>query len=208
MKSKINQIIVSHTWDNLQCYLTKVSCVILMLFFVFSDASFAAWQKDASGNMKRSLNYTITINNPLIGKFSTATENQVCLHPCQWCVHASMGELWLTAYLSSNYLSDAVQRIQGWPVLPGGLGGVHSRRSLSRLLLHSKSVLHHSELEAEVSTEVRCYEPVSYQFGFTFLKWLPFKLSVVLPGSVPMWSTGSSRGAWSSPLSPRTPGVA
>lgn len=27
--------------------------------------------------MKRSLNYTISINNPLIGKFSTATENQV-----------------------------------------------------------------------------------------------------------------------------------
>ncbi|XP_042077846.1 protein Aster-C [Haplochromis burtoni] len=35
-----------------------------------------AWQKDSSGNMKRSLNYTITINNPLIGKFSTATEYQ------------------------------------------------------------------------------------------------------------------------------------
>ncbi|XP_068160705.1 protein Aster-C isoform X2 [Antennarius striatus] len=41
-----------------------------------TNASFPAWQKDSSGNMKRSLNYTITINNPLIGKFSTATENQ------------------------------------------------------------------------------------------------------------------------------------
>ncbi|XP_068615574.1 LOW QUALITY PROTEIN: protein Aster-C-like, partial [Brachionichthys hirsutus] len=41
-----------------------------------TNASFAAWQKDSSGNMKRSLNYTITINNPLIGKSSTATENQ------------------------------------------------------------------------------------------------------------------------------------
>lgn len=41
-----------------------------------TNASFTAWQKDASGNMKRSLNYTITISNPLIGKFSTATENQ------------------------------------------------------------------------------------------------------------------------------------
>uniref|UniRef100_UPI0037E73226 protein Aster-C isoform X2 n=1 Tax=Semicossyphus pulcher TaxID=241346 RepID=UPI0037E73226 len=38
--------------------------------------SLTAWQKDATGNMKRTLNYTITINNPLIGKFSTATENQ------------------------------------------------------------------------------------------------------------------------------------
>lgn len=46
----------------------------------FSDASFNPWQKDPSGNRKRSLNYTITISNPLIGKFSTATENQVCLH--------------------------------------------------------------------------------------------------------------------------------
>ncbi|XP_076868799.1 protein Aster-C isoform X2 [Brachyhypopomus gauderio] len=35
-----------------------------------------SWQRDASGSMKRSKNYTITINNPLVGKFSTATENQ------------------------------------------------------------------------------------------------------------------------------------
>ncbi|XP_067107693.1 protein Aster-C isoform X1 [Osmerus mordax] len=34
------------------------------------------WEREASGAMKRNLNYTITINNPLIGKFSTATENQ------------------------------------------------------------------------------------------------------------------------------------
>lgn len=41
-----------------------------------TNSSFNPWQKDATGNRKRSLNYTITINNPLIGKFSTATENQ------------------------------------------------------------------------------------------------------------------------------------
>uniref|UniRef100_A0A3P8WJC1 GRAM domain containing 1C n=2 Tax=Cynoglossus semilaevis TaxID=244447 RepID=A0A3P8WJC1_CYNSE len=41
-----------------------------------TNASFTPWQKDASGNTERSLNYTITINNPLIGKFSGATENQ------------------------------------------------------------------------------------------------------------------------------------
>ncbi|XP_047424144.1 protein Aster-C [Mugil cephalus] len=41
-----------------------------------TNSSFTPWQKDASGNRKRSLNYTITITNPLIGKFSTATENQ------------------------------------------------------------------------------------------------------------------------------------
>ncbi|XP_072513769.1 protein Aster-C [Salminus brasiliensis] len=35
-----------------------------------------SWQRDASGSMKRSLNYTITITNPLVGKYSTATENQ------------------------------------------------------------------------------------------------------------------------------------
>lgn len=35
-----------------------------------------SWQTDSSGCMKRTLNYTITISNPLVGKFSTATENQ------------------------------------------------------------------------------------------------------------------------------------
>uniref|UniRef100_UPI003AADD0A6 protein Aster-C isoform X2 n=1 Tax=Centroberyx gerrardi TaxID=166262 RepID=UPI003AADD0A6 len=42
-----------------------------------THANFNPWQREASGNMKRSLNYTITISNPLIGKFSTATENQI-----------------------------------------------------------------------------------------------------------------------------------
>uniref|UniRef100_A0A8C6WLF9 GRAM domain containing 1c n=1 Tax=Neogobius melanostomus TaxID=47308 RepID=A0A8C6WLF9_9GOBI len=41
-----------------------------------TNPSFNSWEKDAAGNKKRSLNYTITINNPLIGKFSAATENQ------------------------------------------------------------------------------------------------------------------------------------
>uniref|UniRef100_A0A3Q1E9W9 GRAM domain containing 1c n=1 Tax=Acanthochromis polyacanthus TaxID=80966 RepID=A0A3Q1E9W9_9TELE len=41
-----------------------------------TNASFTPWQKDASGNKKRTLNYTVTISNPLIGKFSTATEHQ------------------------------------------------------------------------------------------------------------------------------------
>lgn len=55
--------------------------------FVLSDTTFTAWQKDSSGNMKRSLNYTVTITNPLIGKFSTATENQVGLRLCEWHVN-------------------------------------------------------------------------------------------------------------------------
>uniref|UniRef100_A0A3Q0T1L6 GRAM domain containing 1C n=1 Tax=Amphilophus citrinellus TaxID=61819 RepID=A0A3Q0T1L6_AMPCI len=41
-----------------------------------TDITSTAWQKDASGNMKRRLDYTVTINNPLIGKFSTTTEYQ------------------------------------------------------------------------------------------------------------------------------------
>uniref|UniRef100_A0A3Q3VX28 VASt domain-containing protein n=1 Tax=Mola mola TaxID=94237 RepID=A0A3Q3VX28_MOLML len=41
-----------------------------------TDGSVTAWQKDSSGNMMRSLNYTVSITNPLVGKFSTATENQ------------------------------------------------------------------------------------------------------------------------------------
>ncbi|KAM4534214.1 protein Aster-C isoform 2-T3 [Odontesthes bonariensis] len=42
-----------------------------------TNASFSAWQKDPSGNMKRTLSYTIAISNPLIGKSSTATETQM-----------------------------------------------------------------------------------------------------------------------------------
>ncbi|XP_015250793.1 PREDICTED: GRAM domain-containing protein 1C isoform X2 [Cyprinodon variegatus] len=41
-----------------------------------TNPSFTPWQKDDSGNDRRNLNYTITIDNPLIGKFSTATEKQ------------------------------------------------------------------------------------------------------------------------------------
>lgn len=41
-----------------------------------TGASSTSWQREASGGMKRTLNYTITISNPLVGKFSTATENQ------------------------------------------------------------------------------------------------------------------------------------
>nr|XP_040022808.1 protein Aster-C [Gasterosteus aculeatus aculeatus]XP_040022809.1 protein Aster-C [Gasterosteus aculeatus aculeatus] len=41
-----------------------------------TNASFTPWQKDASGNLKRNLTYTVTITNPLVGKSSTATENQ------------------------------------------------------------------------------------------------------------------------------------
>ncbi|KAL1006527.1 hypothetical protein UPYG_G00073450 [Umbra pygmaea] len=41
-----------------------------------TNANFGPWQTDASGTMKRRLKYTITITNPLVGKFSTATENQ------------------------------------------------------------------------------------------------------------------------------------
>lgn len=57
-----------------------------------SDNTFTGWQKDSSGNMKRTLNYTVTINNPLIGKFSAVTEYQVRLmtvemaHACPKCL--------------------------------------------------------------------------------------------------------------------------
>lgn len=65
--------------------------------FLLSDTTSTAWQKDSSGNMKRTLNYTVTINNPLIGKFSTATENQVGLQLWKRHKKAKMVEL-LTAY--------------------------------------------------------------------------------------------------------------
>ncbi|XP_062904421.1 protein Aster-C [Mobula hypostoma] len=41
-----------------------------------TDFVMGSWEKDVSGNKKRTLKYVITITNPLIGKFSTATEDQ------------------------------------------------------------------------------------------------------------------------------------
>ncbi|KAM9320404.1 protein Aster-C [Gastrophryne carolinensis] len=41
------------------------------------DVESPPWQPDGSGNQGRTLTYTITINNPLIGKFTSATEKQI-----------------------------------------------------------------------------------------------------------------------------------
>uniref|UniRef100_A0A8B9DM02 GRAM domain containing 1C n=1 Tax=Anser cygnoides TaxID=8845 RepID=A0A8B9DM02_ANSCY len=41
------------------------------------DAVSTPWNRDSSGNQLRTLTYTVTINNPLCGKFTTATEKQV-----------------------------------------------------------------------------------------------------------------------------------
>uniref|UniRef100_A0A8C5PEV8 GRAM domain containing 1C n=1 Tax=Leptobrachium leishanense TaxID=445787 RepID=A0A8C5PEV8_9ANUR len=37
---------------------------------------YTPWQSDGNGNQTRTLTYTITLNNPLIGKFTTATDTQ------------------------------------------------------------------------------------------------------------------------------------
>uniref|UniRef100_A0A452HGW4 VASt domain-containing protein n=1 Tax=Gopherus agassizii TaxID=38772 RepID=A0A452HGW4_9SAUR len=41
------------------------------------DAVSTPWNMDGSGNQLRTLTYTIMINNPLVGKYTTATEKQV-----------------------------------------------------------------------------------------------------------------------------------
>ncbi|KAE8621158.1 hypothetical protein XENTR_v10004701 [Xenopus tropicalis] len=41
------------------------------------DLECTPWQSDGNGKQTRTLTYTITINNPLVGKFTTATEKQV-----------------------------------------------------------------------------------------------------------------------------------
>ncbi|XP_018103665.1 uncharacterized protein LOC414690 isoform X2 [Xenopus laevis] len=41
------------------------------------DLEYSPWQSDSNGKQTRTLNYTITISNPLVGKFTTATEKQV-----------------------------------------------------------------------------------------------------------------------------------
>ncbi|XP_069746551.1 protein Aster-C isoform X2 [Narcine bancroftii] len=48
----------------------RTSCIDLQ------DLDIGPWDKDPSGNLTRTLKYIITITNPLIGKFSTATEKQ------------------------------------------------------------------------------------------------------------------------------------
>lgn len=50
-----------------------------MRFCIIShlDAVSTPWNRDSSGNQLRTLTYTVTINNPLCGKFTTATEKQV-----------------------------------------------------------------------------------------------------------------------------------
>ncbi|KTF88935.1 hypothetical protein cypCar_00022483 [Cyprinus carpio] len=50
--------------------------IIVTKVYYLLGVSSTSWQREASGGMKRTLNYTITINNPLVGKFSTATETQ------------------------------------------------------------------------------------------------------------------------------------
>ncbi|XP_072254526.1 protein Aster-C isoform X1 [Pyxicephalus adspersus] len=41
------------------------------------DLESSPWKLDVNGNQTRTLTYTITINNPLIGKFTTATDKQI-----------------------------------------------------------------------------------------------------------------------------------
>lgn len=55
-----------------------------MMFCVIShlDAVSTPWNRDSSGNQLRTLTYTVTINNPLCGKFTTATEKQVAVCMC------------------------------------------------------------------------------------------------------------------------------
>lgn len=71
--------------------------------------------------MKRTLNYTVTINNPLIGKFSAATEYQVRLitvemaHACPKCLIMTLNKFFFFIDLS-----DTVQRVQGRSILPRG----------------------------------------------------------------------------------------
>lgn len=50
-----------------------------MRFCIIShpDAVSTPWNRDSNGNQLRTLTYTVTINNPLCGKFTTATEKQV-----------------------------------------------------------------------------------------------------------------------------------
>ncbi|CAI9621591.1 unnamed protein product, partial [Staurois parvus] len=41
------------------------------------DLESSSWQPDGNSNQTRTLTYTITINNPLVGKFTSATDKQI-----------------------------------------------------------------------------------------------------------------------------------
>ncbi|KAM8974957.1 LOW QUALITY PROTEIN: protein Aster-C [Pelodytes ibericus] len=47
------------------------------------DLEYTPWQEDGAGGKIRTLTYTITLNNPLIGKFTTATDKQTLLKESQ-----------------------------------------------------------------------------------------------------------------------------
>lgn len=169
---------------------------------LLSDLSSTAWEKDSSGNSKRSLNYTVTINNPLIGKFSTATENQVCLHV--WAVHGACERILCdSCYLHS--ISDVIQRVQRRSLLPRRHGGVHSRGSLPWLLLCPQPLLHRTQLQAEVSTQVNHHQRTDPAFCFHASAFNAF--ITVASGFTPVWNTRSSHGVWSSLSSLKTPGA-
>lgn len=169
---------------------------------MFSDITSTAWQKDSSGNMTRSLNYTITINNPLIGKFSAATENQVGLHSYEFYVDIiDPFRLTVTPYTSQTLHRDS--------------------RDGHFYLLDSEVYTHDVPYHDYFYTQ-NCYYIIRNSKLKCRLKWailissvsLIFKATanqnvcVALPGSTPMWDTRNSRGVQSSPSSLKTPGAA
>ncbi|XP_066455431.1 protein Aster-C isoform X2 [Eleutherodactylus coqui] len=58
------------------------------------DLESSSWQPDNGGNQTRTLTYTITINNPLIGKFTSATDKQTLYKESQegqyYCVETEV----------------------------------------------------------------------------------------------------------------------
>lgn len=168
---------------------------------LLSDISSTAWEKDSSGNSKRSLNYTVTINNPLIGKFSAATENQVCLHV--WAVLGLVNGSIVTPLICTPSQTLYKESTDGHYYLVDAEVFTHDIPYhdyfyvLNRYYI-IRSSKHKCRLRWAAAAPTRL-------FNFT---QQPFLMPTVPPGSIPVWNTRSSHGVWSSLSSLKTPGAA
>lgn len=158
--------------------------------------------------MKRTLNYTITINNPLIGKYSAATETQVvlCTHRkpfvCVCGFHHRLGSLpsrlcirtperdtitWWTPRSSRMTSPTTITSTPWTATVSSATRSTSADSGEGEYITWSQSAL------------------VSREFDLDFMSLSSFFKQFV--GFTQTWSTRSSRGDLWSLLSPRTPGV-
>lgn len=168
---------------------------------LLSDISSTAWQKDSLGNSKRILSYTVTINNPLIGKFSAATENQVCLHV--WAVLRLVNGSIVTPLICTPSQMLYKESRDGHYYLVDSEVFTHDVPYHDYFYIHNRYYIVRSS-KRKCRLRWAAVAPTRL-FSFT---QQPSLMPIVPPGSTVMWNTRSSHGVWSSLSSLKTPGAA